>query len=327
MTSSSSNPFFSVIIPTYNRADFIGQAVESVLKQSFKDFEIIIIDDGSTDHTSAELEKYRGRILYIRQENSGVSAARNTGIEISRGTWIAFLDSDDEWLPDYLAYQLKGIKNHPRISTHMTNSTNVLLDGKRVNSFHHNNLIAEFHNQEELLLEKPLYHTIKYRLTALQPTVMQRKTLLQAGLFDTSLSIAEDYDLITRMALMGSFRLCRKELVAVHRRREVTQNLTSQIFQNGTYSFQSFAKVHRNLINSNAIILREIRILRKVLSADLRAIGNLMLRSGKGQEARQYFKEALRVHTSAKSIIKYLLSFLPSRIAFDFVVKGREIRP
>jgi glycosyltransferase involved in cell wall biosynthesis len=320
-------PMVSVIIPTYNRAGFIAAAIESVLRQSFKDVEIIVIDDGSTDNTSAILKPYYKHVVYIPQANTGVSAARNAGILQAKGDWIAFLDSDDEWLPEYLAYQMDGTRRHARVRTHITNSLNVLLDGRTIEAFRHNNLIAEFRGNDELLIERPLHHVIKYRLTALQPTIVHHRTLLKAGLFDHSLSIAEDYDVICRMALMGPFRISRTALASIYRRRESTENLTSQLSQKGIYSFESFAKVHSHLLKGNLVDGRERIILRKVLSSDRRAVGNLLLRCGKGSDARRYFREALYVHSSVKSIFKYLFSLLPAKTAFKFVMKGRDIEP
>lgn len=98
------SPFFSVIIPVYNRAHTVGRAIESVLAQSCQDFEIIVVDDGSTDDPAAVLAQFEdSRILYVRQRNRGGGAARNAGIDAARGRFIAPLDSDDEFLPEHLA--------------------------------------------------------------------------------------------------------------------------------------------------------------------------------------------------------------------------------
>src|SRR5215831_13870333 len=92
-------PFFSVIIPTYNRATCVGRAIESVLRQTFQDYELIVVDDGSTDKTAEVVRQYGERIVFVSQPNRGVSAARNAGVSRAAGDWVAFLDSDDEWLP------------------------------------------------------------------------------------------------------------------------------------------------------------------------------------------------------------------------------------
>ncbi|HKK53946.1 MAG TPA: glycosyltransferase family A protein [Patescibacteria group bacterium] len=100
------NPKISVIIPTYNRANFLPRAIKSVLNQTFKDFELIIVDDGSTDNTKEVINNYLkndDRIKYIYQQNSGgPPKPKNTGIKIAKGEYIAFLDSDDEWFKDKL---------------------------------------------------------------------------------------------------------------------------------------------------------------------------------------------------------------------------------
>jgi len=115
------NPTISVIIPTYNRANFIDVAIKSVLNQSYQDFEIIIVDDGSTDNTEEIVKNFNDfRINYFFHKfNQGISAARNTGIKACQGKYIAFLDSDDEWLPEKLdkkegqRYLLKAIFLYP----------------------------------------------------------------------------------------------------------------------------------------------------------------------------------------------------------------------
>ena len=95
-------PLVSVIIPTFNRAEVVSRAVNSVLNQTFKDFECIVVDDGSTDETDSVLRGFADKIKVIKTENRGVSAARNTGAKLAAGKYIAFLDSDDEWKPKKL---------------------------------------------------------------------------------------------------------------------------------------------------------------------------------------------------------------------------------
>ena len=99
-------PFVSVIIPTFNRGWILKEAVDSVLGQTYRNFELIVVDDGSTDNTAQILETYQGRITVIRQENAGVSAARNRGIRKASGRLISFLDSDDLWLSGKLERQV-----------------------------------------------------------------------------------------------------------------------------------------------------------------------------------------------------------------------------
>ena len=105
-------PFFSVIIPTYNHANYLKKALDSVLNQSFNNYEIIVIDDNSTDNTSAVVNSYKNKIIYKKIINNRIiGKSRNLGIEISKGEWLAFLDSDDEWLKDKLKIVFNFIKN------------------------------------------------------------------------------------------------------------------------------------------------------------------------------------------------------------------------
>jgi len=110
------SPLVSVIIPTYNRAQYICEAVKSVLRQTFSDFELIVVDDGSVDNTKEILTPYLGIVKYIYQNNSGIAAARNAGIEMSRGEFIAFLDSDDLWVRDKLQLQVHLLRQQSKLA-------------------------------------------------------------------------------------------------------------------------------------------------------------------------------------------------------------------
>src|ERR1700687_3234002 len=114
----SITPAVSVIIPAYDTAAFIAETLDSVFSQTFRDFEVIVINDGSPDTEALErvLAPYQPWIFYIKQENRGLAGARNTGIGHARGKYLAFLDSDDCWLPDYLASQMKMFETEPSVN-------------------------------------------------------------------------------------------------------------------------------------------------------------------------------------------------------------------
>lgn len=125
-------PRVSVVIPTYNRREMVVEAIESVLAQTYRDFEVIVIDDGSTDGTEAHLQPYlaSGRIAYERQENRGVAAARNTGIRLARGELVCFLDSDDLWSPTKLSVQIEFADSHPECALIATDLQGFNTEGK-----------------------------------------------------------------------------------------------------------------------------------------------------------------------------------------------------
>src|SRR5215831_13288100 len=110
-----SGPLVSAVIPTYNYARYVTGAVESVLAQSFDDLEIVVVDDGSTDETADTLRPFLDRIRYIRQGHRGLAAARNTGIRVARGPYVAFLDSDDLWLPEKVSVQIARLNGDPAV--------------------------------------------------------------------------------------------------------------------------------------------------------------------------------------------------------------------
>lgn len=182
----------SVIIPTFNRADVLARAIESVLQQSLPAKEIIVVDDGSVDNTQNVVgELQRGAVIpisYIYQRNSGVSAARNSGIRHANGEWIAFLDSDDAWLPDKLKNQASLIEQHPGFRLCHTQER-WIRNGVRVNQMkkHAKSGGHIFRQCLPLCVISP------------SSVVIQRALFDDVGLFDESLPACEDYDLWLRI--------------------------------------------------------------------------------------------------------------------------------
>src|SRR3972149_9428311 len=126
-------PKVSIVIPAYNHAQFVGEAVQSVLEQTFPDFELIIINDGSTDTTEAEILKFKDdRIRYYSQENRGLSATLNRGIELARGEFFNFLPSDDAFLPEKLEVQLKVFEEYPDLGLVFAYPQVIDADGREV---------------------------------------------------------------------------------------------------------------------------------------------------------------------------------------------------
>ncbi len=178
----------SVIVPTFNRAGLLEQAIDSVLAQSFASFELIVVDDGSTDDTAVLLSAYAGRIRILRQFNRGVSAARNLGMAAAAGELIALLDSDDYWLPGKLARQVAFFDAHPDEMICQTEEI-WMRNGVRVNPKRRHQKYGG------MIFEKSL------PLCLISPSaVMLRKSLLdEVGGFDERLPACEDYDLWLRI--------------------------------------------------------------------------------------------------------------------------------
>lgn len=318
-------PKISVIIPTYNRETFVTKAIDSILHQTFKDYEIIVIDDGSTDNTHKVLEPYRADIQYVRQENSGVSAARNKGIRLAKGEWVAFLDSDDEWLPEYLSYQMQGVSRNPHVCAHITNSL-IIINGNMENNFELFNFLPKFKEDSFITLQRPLCSIIKYHLFGLPCIIIKRKILLNMNLLNIDLRISEDYDLICRLALQGPFGICKEPLVHLYRRDESVQNLSAQRKEQGMYYYKSRISVLEMLRNSEKLTLLEKKMLLNVLSSKRRALANLLIRVGKKKEAIINYKKAFYTYPSIKSLVKYIVSFLPTKVALLFIRKGKDFK-
>lgn len=321
-------PYFSIVIPTYNRGKYIKYAINSILKQTYSNYEIILVDDGSSDDTREVIKEYieNGTIKYIYINNSGVSSARNTGIHNSIGDWVAFLDSDDEWAPTYLEYQCRNINKNPMICAHMCNSEIVEISGRRVNIFNDKNIISIFNGIDALTLVRPLYFVVKYRLTILDSIVINRAILLKTGLFDESISIGEDLDIIIKVSCLGSIAIYKEVLVYIIRRQESIDNLTSLLIKKGIYSYTCLVYVYKNVLNIYDCTTKEKKILCEKISYDSRTLGNLYLRMGDIKKSRNKFKESFIVYKSKKSFIKYILSLFPPFISKLFI-KGKHIIP
>lgn len=182
-------PLISVIIPTYNRGWIIKEAIDSVLSQDYRDFELIIVDDGSTDNTLEILNSYQDDITVLRQNNHGVSAARNLGIMAASGRFVAFLDSDDLWLPQKLSSQVDYFNLNPDAIICQTEEI-WIRKGVRVNP-------KKRHKKPwGMIFEQSL------ALCLVSPSaVMIRRSLFdEVGFFDEKLPVCEDYDLWLRIS-------------------------------------------------------------------------------------------------------------------------------
>lgn len=181
-------PRVSVVIPTYNYGHFVAEALESVLAQTFRPHEIVVVDDGSTDNTREVLAPYMGRVKYIHKKNGGLSAARNTGILAATGDWIALLDSDDTWLPQKLEKQVEFAVRHPEIGFIGTLETTPKSRPAVINTD------ATFINTRDFL-GGPAF--------GVSSILVRRSMLLKAGLFDTTLRSVEDRDMYLKLSTLG----------------------------------------------------------------------------------------------------------------------------
>lgn len=203
------NTLVSIILPTYNRAEFIRASLDSVFAQTYMNWELIIIDDGSTDDTVEILKEYDdSRIKYLYQENQGVSAARNTGIEVCRGEVIALLDSDDQWLPKKLETQLAYMQEH---GYEICQTEEIWVrKGKRVNQ------PAKYAKPEGWFFDESLVMC----LISPSCTMFTRAAWEVMGPFDVNMPSCEDYDMWLRACHAYPVGLVREKLTIKHGGRQ-----------------------------------------------------------------------------------------------------------
>lgn len=186
-----SAPLVSVIIPTFNRAGWLSESIDSVLSQTYPNLELIVVDDGSTDHTAEVVQAFRSdRLTYLRQANRGVSAARNSGVAASQEAWVAFLDSDDLWQPSKVAAQMALFQSQPEVEVCYTDEI-WIRHGVRVNP-------KRIHQKHTGWLFEP---SLPRCIISPSSIMMRRALWTRLGGFDERLPACEDYDLWLRMTV------------------------------------------------------------------------------------------------------------------------------
>lgn len=213
-TTSIPSPQVSVIIPAYRAAGYIVQALESVFAQTFSNYEVIVINDGSPDTPQfiQIIRPYHDRIRYLEQHNQGPSAARNCGILAAKGEYLAFLDSDDCWFPSYLADQMRMIEGLPPMNLVYCNALRVGPNAGRWRTCMDASPSHGPVNFESLVSEQCTV------LTSF--TVVRRQAVLDAGLFDPNFRRSEDFDLWLRMAHRGVSIAYHQTVLGQHTLRE-----------------------------------------------------------------------------------------------------------
>jgi glycosyltransferase involved in cell wall biosynthesis len=273
----------SVVIPCYNQAHFLGEAIESVLGQTYRRHEIVVIDDGSTDNTSEVAGRY-GRVHLIRQENRGLSSSRNAGIEQSEGEYLVFLDADDRLLPEALRTGVEHLDSHPEC----------------VFVFGHYRFIAQ--NGSPLAECRPPIHDDYYgsllrrNFIGMHAAVVYRRTLFESvGGFDGVLDGCEDYDLYLRAALRFPI-YNHARLVAEYRRYDGAMSRDSR----------RMLKTAIEVLRSQWKYARKTKLYREAYKTGMRtwrtAYGIPLAKEVREQAREGYWKRAL---SGAWALLRY----------------------
>ncbi|NEP90139.1 MAG: glycosyltransferase family 2 protein [Okeania sp. SIO2C2] len=247
MSTTTKTPRVSVIIPVYNGDRYIRQAIESILSQTYQSYEIIVIDDGSTDNTSLVLEPYVKAIRYIYQKNQGVSAARNHGIDLARGELIAFLDADDFFLPDKLTAQVGVFDAQPNLGIVHSGWRRVNQDGETIKD----------ETPWDYVPKLDLEAWLRWKPIGTMGTLMFRRDWLQqVGNFEAGLGQAEDVDLVLRLALQGCEADWLRESTVCYRQHD------RNTMRDGVSQARSINRVLDKFFASESLPL-EVRLLEK----------------------------------------------------------------
>lgn len=262
----------SVIIPTLNRAPILKKAIKSVLAQTWQDFELIVVDDGSHDDTADVVAKFANRITYIRQENRGPAAARNLGIKKSRRPFLAFLDSDDWWDKEKLAIQLREMQQDPTYLISHTQEVwykngSLLNQKKRHKKFH------------GYIFDRCLSLCVVSVSTAM----VRRELFEEVGLFDEGLPCCEDYDFWLRVSAKHPFHLIDKPLTLKDGGRP---DQVSYIYRTGIDKFRIQAIL--KALTSDILDDKQRQLATRELQRKCRIYGTGCLKHGKLKEATHY---------------------------------------
>lgn len=313
------NPQVSIIIPSYNTAHLIAACLDSVFAQTYRGFEAIVVNDGSPDTPQLEevLRPYQDKIVYIRQQNKRVAGARNTAIRQSRGELLAFLDSDDTWLPHHLASQMQMFEQDPQLDL-------VYSDGVVVSDFAPEvSWMKRCPSRGEATFEALVLERCQVSVSTV---VVRKAALVKAGLFDESLMRCDDYDMWLRTAFFGA-------KIGYHTNSQVRFYLgrPDSLGQSRVRMAEAYCgileKAAKNLpLNPKQ---RELVLGRatEVKARYLVEEGKLQLRQGQPEKARELFAEANRLKPQLKvSIMIHTLQFAPWS-AGSLVAAWSRLRP
>ena len=219
INNSESTPRVSVIIPVYNCPDYVGQAIKSVLDQTYQDYEVIVIDDGSTAETYQALQPYMDSIRYIYQQNQGVASARNKGIEMAQGELIAFLDHDDYFLPNKLALQVACFDAQPEVGIVHSGWRRVNAKGEAIKD------VEPWHQVPTLNLEGWL----QWMPILFSAMIFRRNWLDKVGSLDTQYKQACDVDLVQRLVLANCQSSWIEQVTVCYREHERNDSLNTLV--------------------------------------------------------------------------------------------------
>ena len=333
MKMNITKPGISVIMPTYNCSLYIGEAVDSVLSQTYQNFELIVVDDGSIDETQNVLQRYKNdpRIKYERIKHSGKpSIARNIGIQMASGKYIAFCDADDIFFEDMLLLKIEFCQRYPDAGFIFTDYVNFRVNKENKDC----DRLSYFQKQDDFkkqiinkyfkdrfetfyLLTPEIRHQMMAKLFVHTSTVMVPKYVIEkVGRFNETLIYGEDWDLWLRILKKYPCGyidniLCYKRIWDKSLTRSQRQFLTKSMF------------IQKRFLKSERLSSEHIKLIKQSLSAKAYSMGYQSFKEGDTADARRWFWESIRYHLSDWKQLKYLFFTL---LGDHFLLKLRRIK-
>lgn len=299
MMDKKYNPCVSIVIPTYNRAHLIKKSLKSVLNQTYQNFEIIVVDDGSTDNTQEILESFNeNRIKYIKhKQNKGTAAARNTGIKHSKCDFIAFQDSDDEWFPEKLEKEMKAFENSTiKVGVVYTGLWYVKNNSKKYVPY------PQITKKEGNIHDELLTGNFVSGLSVIRKICFEK-----LGLFNESLPSLEDWELYIRISKYFCFKFIDEPLAAAY----CSSDSASINYSNLTKSSELILEKHFEYFNKN----------KKILAANYANIGLWAFLDGEKKKSRKYLIKSIRYNPlKLRYLSAFILSFF-DKIAYNIFLK------
>ncbi|NOT69151.1 MAG: glycosyltransferase [Methylophilaceae bacterium] len=313
----------SVVIPSYNAARFLPEAIDSVRKQTLAVHEIIIMDDGSTDDTEQVVQSLGDGILYIRQKNAGVSAARNRGIDAATGEIIAFLDADDVWLPEKIERQLQVFQDHPDVALVATDKAEIDTQGKLLlpSLFKQQHLHTYFSSLNNAPIPKVMSQLVKVNFIPTSSVLVRKAALNRVGVFDTTIRYGEDLELWVRIA--AQFQIACLAKVMLHYRRHDTNatQATEKLLLDMVRVMKSIRSWGAAKLNKDGMDAD------KVVAATLWDLGYWYFSSSAPKRAYPVFMESLKESFSIRTLAYAGLSLIPLSVLSGLRKFKQKIRP
>ena len=310
----------TVIIPAYNSAKHLPGALESVFKQTYRDFELVVVDDGSTDDTRKVLEGYKNRITYLYQENGGPSKARNTAIRAAKGRYVAFLDADDLWLPHKLEQQMKLIESDPRLGLVFSDAE--YFDGEPP-------LVGSYWKQrgcyDEMISESRMIRNAFSKLMAINPilpsTALVKKDCFdKTGLFDEALRYVEDKEMWLRISRYYSMACVPHPLV----KRRVHGYSPKQVASVQESIIHVVKKIERAYPED---VAREKVNTKKILGPLYYKLGRIYLDGDDFARARRAFGSSLTSRFSLSAFLFFCAALAGAPVIHTLRRLKRSIKP